>query len=94
MVFLFYKGDEKMNHRTNNVISIEIETADKKYTIKEQETIDMIDQQLIGEEELHLGKFISFLRDITPAMEKAKQFENIYLNIDHIINITYLENQD
>ncbi|MFE7084119.1 hypothetical protein [Priestia megaterium] len=83
-----------MSNKTKNVISIEIKTEDRTYKIKEQETISMIDQQLTGKEKIHLGKFLSFLVDNTPAMQKAKQSENVYLNTDHIISITYLENKD
>lgn len=83
-----------MKDRTSDVISIEIETERHLYKIKEKESIDDIDQQLIGNEELHLGKFITFLVDGTKEMNEAKQLKKVHLNVDHIIRITYLENFD
>ena len=48
-----------MGDKTKDVLSIEIKTTDgRNYTIKDEQSIYDIEEQLIGNKKLHLGRFL------------------------------------
>ncbi|MFF2445118.1 hypothetical protein [Priestia megaterium] len=80
-----------MGDKTKDVLSIEIKTTDgRNYTIKDEQSIYDIEEQLIGNKKLHLGRFLSVVPD-NPSLDKQRKFEHMYFNIDQVLSIKYLK---
>ncbi|MBQ4870108.1 hypothetical protein IHQ11_27045 [Priestia megaterium] len=83
-----------MGDKTKDVLSIEIKIIDgRNYTIKDKQSIYDIEEQLIGNKELHLGRFLSVAPG-KPPLDKQRKFEHMYFNINHILSIKYLKKFD
>jgi hypothetical protein len=83
-----------MGDKTKDVLSIEIKIIDgRNYTIKDKQSIYEIEEQLIGNKELHLGRFLSVVPD-NPSLDKQRKFEHMYFNIDQVLSIKYLKKFD
>ena len=80
-----------MGDKTKDVLSIEIKIIDgRNYTIKDKQSIYDIEEQLIGNKKLHLGRFLSVVPD-NPSLDKQRKFVHMFFIFDQVLCIKYLK---